>query len=500
MLRRITFAGVFAAALAMVATLSASAAFPGDNGLIVFQTNRDGNNEIYTMNADGTNRVNLTRNPAGDIDPRWSAEGDRVVFASNRDGNNEIHTMNANGTGVTQVTAIDANNRWPSWTNDGRILFQSGALPNRDVYVVNSDGGGLTNLTPGPSDHAWASAAPRGPMIALSRYTETEGQHIYTLNTLSGVTKRVTPASLTSGDVQANWSPSGNDLVYLSSGEWGTDLFRIHKDGTDLMRLTNTANRAESAPSFSPDGAKIAFTACTDPGTASQRCANYVMNADGTGETEVSSPRAPYVDTFTGDRLDPFWYTILSGTGSHLAQTNGRLEQSLGADAIQGGPYDTIDAHVGTSCKLAGDFDVQADYSLLAWPDANGVQVAIEAFGPGSQVLRESQVWGEQYGTWISPTFSSAFTTDLSGSLRLTRVGTTITGYHRSGLSWVPIASGTTTLDDASIGLKASSFMNRFAHAEVRVAWDNYTISSGELTCPSWWVDLNPNWQAVGGP
>jgi hypothetical protein len=46
----------------------ARAAFPGTNGKIVFETNRDGNEEIYTMNSDGTNRVDLTRNPAEDTD------------------------------------------------------------------------------------------------------------------------------------------------------------------------------------------------------------------------------------------------------------------------------------------------------------------------------------------------------------------------------------------------------------------------------------------------
>ena len=60
---------------------TAKAAFPGANGSIVFQTNRDGNSEIYTMNADGTNRVNLTRNAADDVEPHWSSDGRKIVFA-----------------------------------------------------------------------------------------------------------------------------------------------------------------------------------------------------------------------------------------------------------------------------------------------------------------------------------------------------------------------------------------------------------------------------------
>jgi hypothetical protein len=363
---------------------------------------------------------------------------------------------------------------------------------------MNADGTGLRNLTPGPQDSAWAGTAPRGSTIAFSRVSDAEGQRLYTMNTRTGATTLVTTAPPELADVQANWSPRGNALVFVRFSETGSELFVVRKNGRDLTQLTNTPTRTEFQPSFSPDGRQIVFHACSGLGTPNQHCANHVINADGAGETEVTQiPRASYLDTFTGDRLDPFWHTILAGTGSHLAQTNGRLEETLAADAAQGGPYDNIDAHVGTNCKLAGDFDVQADYDLLAWPNANGVQVALMAFEPGSQVLRESQVWGEQYGTWIPPTFSSVLTSDLSGSLRLTRVGTTITGYYRSGPIWVPVASGTTTLDDAAIGLSANSFMGRFAHQAVNIAWDNFRITSGEVNCPFWWDDSAPDWQPV---
>ena len=82
LLRRSIFASstlVIALAISVIAAGQARAAFPGANGRIVFETNRDGNEEIYTMNADGTNRVDLTRNPADDTDPRWSADGSRIV-------------------------------------------------------------------------------------------------------------------------------------------------------------------------------------------------------------------------------------------------------------------------------------------------------------------------------------------------------------------------------------------------------------------------------------
>jgi Tol biopolymer transport system component len=74
------------------------------NGKIAFVSNRDGNNEIYVMDADGSNQTRLTNNSADDSSPAWSPDGARIVFVSNRDGNFLIYTMNANGSSQTRLT------------------------------------------------------------------------------------------------------------------------------------------------------------------------------------------------------------------------------------------------------------------------------------------------------------------------------------------------------------------------------------------------------------
>ncbi|MFN2503706.1 MAG: TolB family protein, partial [Acidimicrobiales bacterium] len=66
----------------------AEGAFPGTNGKIAFISDRDGDNEVFTMNADGTDQVNLTNNTSIEFEPAWSADGSKMVFVSNRDGNN----------------------------------------------------------------------------------------------------------------------------------------------------------------------------------------------------------------------------------------------------------------------------------------------------------------------------------------------------------------------------------------------------------------------------
>src|SRR5262245_49125199 len=68
---------------------------------IAFTSKRDGNNEIYVMNADGSGQTNLTNNPASDAGPAWSPDGRQIAFGSFRDGNGEIYVMNADGSGQT---------------------------------------------------------------------------------------------------------------------------------------------------------------------------------------------------------------------------------------------------------------------------------------------------------------------------------------------------------------------------------------------------------------
>src|SRR6266550_3870165 len=84
-------------------------------GQIAFTSTRDGNSEIYVMNADGTGVTRLTDNPAADGDPAWSPDGTRLAFTSARDGNNEIYVMNADGSGVTRLTNDPNQDGHPAW-------------------------------------------------------------------------------------------------------------------------------------------------------------------------------------------------------------------------------------------------------------------------------------------------------------------------------------------------------------------------------------------------
>ena len=119
---------------------TAHAAFPGQNGKIAFTQA----GEIWTMNPDGTAQVNLTNNPASDVDPAWSADGNRIAFTTDRDGTREIWTMLANGTGLAKVIGTnDLSTGQPTWAPDGQKLAYVGCCAEEGgnaLFTVNTDG------------------------------------------------------------------------------------------------------------------------------------------------------------------------------------------------------------------------------------------------------------------------------------------------------------------------------------------------------------------------
>ena len=97
-------------------------AWSPDGRKLAFVSRRDGNSEIYVMNADGSEQGNLTQHPASDSHPSWSPDGRKLAFVSRRDGNSEIYVMNADGSGLRNVTRAPSDDLDPAWSPDGRAI------------------------------------------------------------------------------------------------------------------------------------------------------------------------------------------------------------------------------------------------------------------------------------------------------------------------------------------------------------------------------------------
>ena len=155
-------------------------AWSPDGRKLAFVSRRDGNSEIYVMNADGGAQENLTRQPASDSHPSWSRDGRKLVFVSRRDGNAEIYVMNADGSGLRNLTRTPSDDLDPAWSPDGRAIafVQKKCVPNRPcatayetyLYVVNADGSGLRRLTTRRAHVFNPSWSADGKTIRYGRY------------------------------------------------------------------------------------------------------------------------------------------------------------------------------------------------------------------------------------------------------------------------------------------------------------------------------------------
>ena len=103
---------------------------------IVFFSDRAGNDQIYVMDANGSNQTRLTNSTSANYYPTWSPDGSKIIFSSTINDNDDIYVMNADGTGLTQLTNDTAADGDPNWSPDGsKIAFISGRAGNLEIYI-----------------------------------------------------------------------------------------------------------------------------------------------------------------------------------------------------------------------------------------------------------------------------------------------------------------------------------------------------------------------------
>ena len=292
--------------LALVAPSTAAASFPGANGKIAFQTNRDGNSEVYAMNPDGSAQTNLTNNSAADVSPAWSADGSKIAFTRTiSGGTSEVYVMNADGSGQTRITNNSASDFEPAWSPDGtKIAFaRERSFGVVDIYVMNADGNNETRLTSTGLFDLYPAWSPDGSKIAFVRAIFGGTSEVYLMNADGSSQAQLSPSDGRLAQ-SPDWSPDGTKIAYGGGFGFGAtaDAYVINADGSSQTNLTpSTPASSDQSPAWSPDGTKIAFL--------SDRDANgeiYAMNADGSGQTNLTNN--PAADD------DPDWQPLLPDT------------------------------------------------------------------------------------------------------------------------------------------------------------------------------------------
>ena len=294
----------------------------------------DPEGDIFVMNANGSNKVNITNRPGADRLPVFSPDGTRIAFLSDRDGVSTLGTfvMNSDGSNVTarlSPASVDAAPRGffiPDSDGDDAPDFCDNCRSAANPDQADNDTDGIGNACDPDDDNDGApDEADNCPLVPNSDQLDTDGDaqgdacdadddndgtfdtsdncpltanselilfvstrsannsEIYSVNKNgTGVQTNLTNSA--GNDNAPSYSRGANKIVFSTTRHGsGGEIYLMNTDGTGQTRLTNNT-ASDAQPHFSVDGSKIVFQSTRDGNTEI-----YVMNADGTGQTRLTT-------------------------------------------------------------------------------------------------------------------------------------------------------------------------------------------------------------------
>jgi TolB protein len=224
---------------------------------IAFVSNRDKNNEIYLINADGSGLTRLTNHSGNDMFPVWSPDKCRIAFMSDRDGNSEIYVLNVDKAidssldeGILRLTDSSEQDGFPVWSPNGsQIAFIGGR--NSELFVIDSDGNNLHQLT----ERAYVDDFC-DMLEELGGYEKEECFEEF--------------KDFRSGSLNPVWSPDGQKIAFISGPCTGDSIcnygvYVVNIDGSSLTRLSDNTEyyRLDGSPTWIEKD-QVSFL-CTGP-------------------------------------------------------------------------------------------------------------------------------------------------------------------------------------------------------------------------------------------
>lgn len=309
------------------------------NGLIAFVSEKSGNPEIYTMQADGSHVTNLTKAPIKNYGPVWSPDGKRIAFINENNGDANIFIMNADGSEQTPLTNTSNNNVSFAWSPDGQKIAYSESNtgdPNTvSLSTVNADGKGVATLLDGQGANSFMGWSPDSKQIVYEK-TDLQsgvGNTIYIVS-IDGSSRQELAQHTTRRNSIAGWQDAQHFYTVSNNVDlW--EIFRISTDGTPPEKivsensgivtwfnsknnLTYVTNNFESWTWYRIGGTNKTFLS-TWPNYAAQ-CQKYQGERIMGGASNVPSPDGLYglVDVYCDEGSTTFY--IVSNDGSNITQ------------------------------------------------------------------------------------------------------------------------------------------------------------------------------------
>jgi eukaryotic-like serine/threonine-protein kinase len=341
--------------------LQTDVSFSPDGRFIAYASDQSGNFDIWVQPVDGGDAVQITKEPAHDLQPAWSPDGDSIAFRSERSGGG-IFVMPALGGHARQLSTFGSH---PSWLGRSEILFLLGNPESAGVrgqlFVVPVNGDAprevLHDFLLGRGVF-WAAGHPDGRISVF-----TGG-----LFTLSRDGKSVTAShipvsfpihrgvSLDNRPTRFHWNRSGTALYVEATVDGIQNLWRVAVDTRSLewlsMERLTTGPGRDVAASLSGDGRRLAYT------TTSEQTRVFVQSLSADGRTLTGSPQAV---TESGAEV---FTSALSNDGRRLAYVIRRAGSAR---------FEIRIAHLDTGANVLLDEDIPGSVHMVWSPDDSAI-------------------------------------------------------------------------------------------------------------------------------
>ena len=311
---------------------------------ILFTSLRDGNSEIYIMNPDGSEQVNLTQHPAIDQHPVWSPIGEQILFVSNRGdfrprGTRDLYLMDPDGSNVRRVfkRKIEAWRRAATWSPDDKQI----------AYDQSDHNGGGTSgmyiVTLGEQDAEYIETfsspawSPDGTEIACGEASPGL-TWIILFNVRTRKQERLLPKKALPWQRDPSWSATGDKIAFVGNNNplpvildrdlhnaWAAKhtIFIVNRDGTGLKQLVEEKGRAALYPAVSPTGNEVLYTQ-----EINKRSQIFKIDVNSGIRTQLTHIGGmPRFGNWGGDWFDPAYALPVSPQPNLLTTTWGKMKK-----------------------------------------------------------------------------------------------------------------------------------------------------------------------------